>query len=696
MNFDPTAAGTLVTYPDYDPRIERDYVYDVAVTQGSESRRLTCYNHCDAVATSPRTVNGDAVRRFCEFAFDGAPVRIDFTVKQDFDSYTVMPSAKGFRSERRGNVISVYLEKPDYFLLKLDDKDDSILSVFADAPEADVPEKSDPNVLYVEGWVQPDGWRLDVDRDDVTVYLAPGSVLNARLFITGKRVAVRGRGILLDPISDIYRLPANTDYSVSETDKTIVRCLHVRGDGCTVDGIKMIDARTFNLFVSASNVTVTNFKVLSSEMCTDGITQSGGDGNRYEHVFIYNGDNGIVITGGKDQKYRDVTIGTICCGVFPQLGAGEIDVDGLYLFRADEGLMRNMYNPRHVPQTFDIKLANVSCVDCDHFPFLFMFGNMGDLKKTVTFRNLAAPCATGANHKRTPDPAAANVQRATRADYIESSHYELIFDGLSLDGKPVTDPAQIVLGDDVGDAVAITVKGNGAAWPAVPAAVPGSVVAPGKLFIGNRQLFLRDPVVEQNGVWFVPAGPVCRALACDVPAGTVTIHGVEYVPLDALVSGSCAASAVYDAASQSVRIAPVDRGDNLLAWGGNAVHSRWSEYTCYNTHLLYVRDSAGDYYYSKNAVPGAGASYLLTDQFNQYGAGVYTLSMDMKADAPCTATVRLRGADPASVELDAMWRRVTLSFSFAEDSYPNAALIITHPLKGEGISFRDPVLTHSR
>ncbi|MBP5618366.1 MAG: hypothetical protein J6X61_04380, partial [Clostridia bacterium] len=117
-SFDVSADGVLQVYPEYDARIERDYAYDVAVKQGGTTRALTCYNHCDAVATSSRTVNGDSVRRFCEFAFADAAVRVDITVKQDFSSYTVVPSAKGFKRERHGNVISVYLPKPDYFLLK--------------------------------------------------------------------------------------------------------------------------------------------------------------------------------------------------------------------------------------------------------------------------------------------------------------------------------------------------------------------------------------------------------------------------------------------------------------------------------------------------------------------------------------------------------------------------------------------------
>ena len=53
------AENLLIAYPEYDKRIERDYMYDVKVVQGDRSVDLVCYNHCDSVITSPRTVNGD-------------------------------------------------------------------------------------------------------------------------------------------------------------------------------------------------------------------------------------------------------------------------------------------------------------------------------------------------------------------------------------------------------------------------------------------------------------------------------------------------------------------------------------------------------------------------------------------------------------------------------------------------------------
>ena len=70
-----------MAYPAYDARIGRDFAYAVRVTQGGEIRRLVVYNHCEKSALANRTHGGDVNRRFCEFAFDGGPDRVDVEVK---------------------------------------------------------------------------------------------------------------------------------------------------------------------------------------------------------------------------------------------------------------------------------------------------------------------------------------------------------------------------------------------------------------------------------------------------------------------------------------------------------------------------------------------------------------------------------------------------------------------------------------
>ena len=153
----------LVIYPEYDERISRDYTYSVSVSQGTAApQALTVYNRNNSCTLfTDRVENPDRERRFCEFAFSGGPVTVHITPHCDFSCYTVMPSAKHYLSAVSNGTISVTVTHPDeVFLLKLDNDDNSILSVFADAPEAYAFAPDDPSVLYVD-----EKWAVSANKE---------------------------------------------------------------------------------------------------------------------------------------------------------------------------------------------------------------------------------------------------------------------------------------------------------------------------------------------------------------------------------------------------------------------------------------------------------------------------------------------------------------------------------------------------
>ena len=132
---DTALRAGIVVYPDYPEQIERDYAYAVRVVQGDTRKQLVVYNHCEKSILNPRTRGGDVNRRFCEFAFSGGPVRVDFRVTEDVRCYKVFPSRLRLMSAFADGVISVWLDRPVSFGIQLNDYDKTILSVFADAPE---------------------------------------------------------------------------------------------------------------------------------------------------------------------------------------------------------------------------------------------------------------------------------------------------------------------------------------------------------------------------------------------------------------------------------------------------------------------------------------------------------------------------------------------------------------------------------
>jgi len=447
--------GKVVVYPEYDVRIERDYAYAVKVIQGDNCRDVTVYNHCEKSTLIKRTKGGDVNRRFCEFAFDEGPVRVDVSVCEDVQSYSVFPSRLMLRNTFSNGVISVWLDKPTNFGIRINDYDKTILSVFADAPEdvAKVPKKGDEHVLFVEGWVDAPGDEgvLVVDESVKEVYIAPGSVLNSRLIVKSKGAYLHGRGMVLDPFSDVFRY--------DQRKNTRRGVLRVEAPDVLVEDIKLVDARTFNFMSRNTNIIFRNIKALSSMMCSDGVTCGGSD-FRVEGAWLYVGDNAFVISGVKGAFIRDVVAGTSCNAVFPQGSNTDVFFENLDVFRADEGLIKNVYNgvlrrntkwnemnsgmARKEPGPQDLvhqrqgfSFRNLSAVDCVLFSHFFVGGNMGSLPKTFGFENVSVPYPTGKDDWRTigqKDGAIVDILHNSRR-WLDSTGYVLSFTNLWIGGS---------------------------------------------------------------------------------------------------------------------------------------------------------------------------------------------------------------------------------------------------------------------
>ena len=488
------AFGGIVAYPEYPKEVERDSAYAVRVSQGAERRRLVVYNHCEKSALTLRTRGGDVNRRFCEFAFDGGPVRVDIAVCEDVKSYAVFPSRLGLKSEFRNGVISVFLDRPCNFGIRLNDYDKTILSVFADAPEdpAKVPKKGAPGVMYVEGWVDPPGEEgVTFVEDPVKeVYIAPGAVLNSRLIVKSKGAYVHGRGMMLDPFSDIFRF--------DQTKNTRRGFLNVVADGVVVEDVKLVDARTFNYCSWAKDVVFRNVKAMASMMCSDGMT-SGGRNLRVEGAWLYIGDNALVVSGIKGGAlYRDVAIGTSCNAIFPQNSNEGVVMENIDIFRADEGCIKNSYNgvlrrntkwnemnageakkepgPQDlVHQTQDFTFRNLSAVDCVLFSRFFAAGNMGTLPKTFVMENVSIPYTTGRDDWRTIGQTNGHLVAVMHdsAKWLDSSNYTLAITNLWVGGSRMDAiPAEKIKN---GDRIAVSVV-NTRAKPLIPAAPDRHVV----------------------------------------------------------------------------------------------------------------------------------------------------------------------------------------------------------------------------
>ena len=554
--------AAVSVYPDYPDAIPRDTAYAVSVVQGGTRLPVKVYNRTEKSLLAGRTRGGDVNRRFCEFAFDGGPATVEIRVAEDVKSYAVFPSRLRLKHAFKDGVVSVTLERPCNFGIRFNDYDKTILSVFADAPERkdEIPAKGAPGVMYVEGWVDAPGRDgVIVTKDDVKeIYLAPGSVLNARLVVRGRGAFVHGRGMVLDPLSDIFR------YDQTKNEKRGL--LVVGATDVRVKDVKLVDARTFNFTSWQRNVRFENVKALSAMMCTDGITV-GNRGFVCAGAWLYVGDNGLVLSGCQDFVISNAVVGTSCAAIFPQGSpAGRlVDVD---VFRADDGLINNWHNGgtrrkvkwsemtaklekkamalEEIPhQTVDLDFVGLSAVDAVFCPYLFNGRNMGTKAKRFAFTDTSMPAFLRYRQQTAARPLSVGLSEK----WLDTSNYAFAFTNLWIGGAHKAafaadefGPADRMCVSVVGDGrpsgrVALTADRTEVGWTC-PRKAPRPALPPDLNLV--REIWPRQSVWQRVPSWLVkmetengtdPARRVYKLVQCEKGAGMQAIVTDEALAL---------------------------------------------------------------------------------------------------------------------------------------------------------------------
>ena len=503
----------LIAYPDYPEAIQRDYRYSVSVTQGNVTKKLNVYNHTQTGITGIRDYGPDNYRRFCEFAFSGSPVRVDITVHEDVSSYKIIPASYNLMSEMNGNVISVYLDEPKYFMLKINDELNSLLAVFADEPEdeSQIPNKNAPDVMYFDaGWHETANGFLEVGTNIKTLYIAPGAVLNARVDIKGSGTLVCGRGIILDPFGDISRY----DITVGGNEGSGTKLLTLSAANITVKDIKLLDARCYNIMVNKQNATITNVKILSTMITTDGITfGSASSYTKVKNCFIHNGDNVFVISGFSSSsictgiEIDDCIVGTTCAAIFPQGTLGSNIIRNLEVFRTSGGLIGNRYNSSSQSRSIaGLTIENLNALECEYFPWIFKGDKMGDAPKLFTLKNISVPRSSGVdNIFSTP----------TNEDIIivSGGGYQLNFENLYVDGEPIDNANLLnITNNGLSNNVFNFALNEETAGNIITSPVSYEVnyIEPLKVIIGSSVQFLRTKPVMIDTVIYLPLQEVAE------------------------------------------------------------------------------------------------------------------------------------------------------------------------------------------
>ena len=662
----------LVIYPEFPSQIRRNYDYKVTVTQGDKSAKIPVYNHVMEYAEYSRSIGGDHYRRFAMFAFSGERTRVDIRVGKDFSYYTVMPSAKNFETKYKDGVISVFLDKPDYFMIRLDEDDNSVLSVVADYPEypGDIPTKGDPGVHWIEGWHETESGLYELTEPGAQLYVAPGSVLNARSVVSGEYSRVTGRGLLVDPFQNINE----RDIRDGGTEGSGWKMMTIKGNGTYFNGVTFVDSRCFNMAIGASNCQIYNYKAFSTMMTTDGLSLFSGDNNYVEHLLLYVADNTIVYSI-KSGHIKDVLCGTTCATLFPQGVTNNVLFEELHVMRSDDGFVNNRYNPEEKDRAHNSTIINSDAIDCIHLPHFFSGRGMGLAEKSFIFKNISLPKLTATSdphgHPGFTDKTFNYLLRVYNGSgYLYTENYHITISNVYVDGKLIDSADKV---SQKPPELYLTIDNDDTYEPVERIIHEADYVAKNTVFIGARQVQFEHDVVKEGDTFYIPADAILKYLRTTDTVNTKDIGGVAYVSAKDLEK--CSAVKSVSANSRSVTITPVVPEGNLLLPDEGEI-SYYSEAPSYTVDLV-VTEEEGEkvyYMYDHGKYYTAAIARSIVNEMKMYGAGTYTLSFMMKApkateisSAVYYDTVQARTkVIEETCEADTRWTEVVISFDVTE------------------------------
>lgn len=397
---------TIVLYPEFPEKIERDYMYTVYVSQGGEKYEIPVYNsmrHSNHYVGAAG-VNGELDRRFCQFSAtpsESNPVTVEIVAHTDFNKYTIIPSVKGIASTVSGNKITFNLTESGQYVFRLNDDDYTNVAIFADALETDVPDKNASNVVvfneqnpapndigtsnagtttYPSGTIFyiEEGWH-DVEffsvQSNQQLYIAPGAVLNARVQVMKKQTNVKifGRGMLRD-FNDTRAYNGSAD-GVDRQFKYILTIgsswnSTEKASNVEIKDILLFDSKSFNLtFLGADNCTVDGTKTISNEISTDGISFWSSSNITVKNCFLYVSDNALVIGAGStinNLTMDNLLIGTTIATFFPQGSvSGTHTYTNINVFRSNGVIFEPASGFSQTSNTTGmINIKNLCAIDC--------------------------------------------------------------------------------------------------------------------------------------------------------------------------------------------------------------------------------------------------------------------------------------------------------------------------------------------
>ncbi|KAL3486705.1 pectin lyase-like protein [Aspergillus germanicus] len=203
------------------------------------------------------------------------------------NSAVVRPASLNIKPQVRGKTIKFSLDSPTNVVVQVNDDIWDVLHVITSAPEIDVPEPSDPDVIYFAPGINNSTTATNLTNGELivpsgkTVYIAPGATVKSPLvFRNATSGEIRGRGVL-----------QGANVQVRSSSNIVIRDILFLNSNV---GTHM-----------ASDVTISNIASFSSGQWGDGIDLYCSNNVLIDNIFMRNSDDNIALYQARNGDYGD-------------------------------------------------------------------------------------------------------------------------------------------------------------------------------------------------------------------------------------------------------------------------------------------------------------------------------------------------------------------------------------------------------
>lgn len=222
------------------------------------------------------------------FDFEGE-VEVDILMTgldDPIESAVVSPLSAGIQAEVEDGHVRFTLSRPGQYTVQFNGTPNKAMHLFANPVETDIPDKNDPNVIFIE----PGDWEIEslTLKDNQTLYISGGAILRGSVVTdNAKNVTIRGRGMIDGSLYESW---------VKEGEYARVPIDFRNSSNIRVEGIIIHNSNAwcFNSFQS-SDAEISNVKIISARPNGDGFTFQSCRNYSVKDCFVRSWDDSLVV-----------------------------------------------------------------------------------------------------------------------------------------------------------------------------------------------------------------------------------------------------------------------------------------------------------------------------------------------------------------------------------------------------------------